>query len=100
MELVVSWFLLLLLISQTREQLILTVVMGQMLDPLMMIMVEVADLVVQGIKQNQLYLFPHPELGDAARERMGNIDAAFGEPDPARVQAQQEFLAQLLPKDS
>lgn len=57
---------------------------------------EVADLVVQGIKQNQLYLFPHPELGDAARERMQAISASFGEPDPQRMQAQQEFLSQLL----
>ncbi len=57
---------------------------------------EVADLVVQGIKQNQLYLFPHPELGDAARERMNAISESFGEPDPERVKAQEEFLSQLL----
>ena len=59
---------------------------------------EVADLVVQGIKENQLYLFPHPELGDSARERMAAMAGAFGEPDPERVKAQQEFMSQLLPK--
>jgi len=57
---------------------------------------EVADLVVQGIKQNQLYLFPHPELGDVARERMNAVSDAFGEPDPERLQAQEKFLSQLL----
>jgi NAD(P)-dependent dehydrogenase (short-subunit alcohol dehydrogenase family) len=58
---------------------------------------EVADLVVQGIKENRLYLFPHPELGDAARERTATMAAAFGEPDPERLKAQQEFMSQLLP---
>ncbi len=59
---------------------------------------EVADLVVQGIKSNQLYLFPHPEMKEAAQVRTSEMLAAFGEADPERVAAQQRFMAQLLPK--
>jgi len=58
---------------------------------------EVADLVVQGIKDNQLYLFPHPEMKEAARARAEEMLAAFGEADAERVAAQQRFMAQLLP---
>ena len=57
---------------------------------------EVADLVVEGIKSNQLYLFPHPELKASAEERAQNLLAAFGEADPERVKAQEEFMSQLL----
>ncbi|MEM7001640.1 MAG: SDR family NAD(P)-dependent oxidoreductase [Pseudomonadota bacterium] len=57
---------------------------------------EVADLVVQGIKTNQLYLFPHPELKSAVEARVGEILNSFGEADPERVKAQEEFLSQLL----
>ena len=57
---------------------------------------EVAELVVSGIRDNSLYLFPHPELGAAALERMNQMSEAFGEPDPERVKAQEEFMAQLL----
>ncbi len=60
---------------------------------------EVADLVVQGIKDNTLYLFPHPEMKDAAVTRMAAIAESFGEADPARVQAQEQFMAALLPAD-
>ena len=59
---------------------------------------EVADLVVHGIKNNQFYLFPHPEMKDAAQARISELLAAFGEADPARVAAQEQFMAQLLPK--
>ncbi len=61
---------------------------------------EVADLVVQGIKSGQFYLFPHPELQDAARQRMEELMASFGEADPQRLAAQQEYMAQLLPDDN
>jgi len=59
---------------------------------------EVADLVVHGIKSNQFYLFPHPEMKDAAQQRVNEMLGAFGEADPERVAAQQRFMAQLLPK--
>ena len=58
---------------------------------------EVADLVVQGIKDNQFYLFPHPELKAAAQTRMETMMAAFGEPDPERLAAQEAFMSELLP---
>ena len=58
---------------------------------------EVADMVVQGIKDNQLYLFPHPEMKAATEQRVQGLLDAFGEADPARVAAQEEFLSQLLP---
>ena len=57
---------------------------------------EVADLVVQGIKDNQLYLFPHPEMKEAVVARMTALAEAFGEADPERLKAQQEFMADLL----
>ncbi len=57
---------------------------------------EVAQLVVQGIKDNLLYLFPHPELKASAEARVQAILEAFGEADPERVRAQEEFLASLL----
>ena len=60
---------------------------------------EVAEVVVQGIKDNQLYLLPHPELKTATEQRMESVLGAFGEADPARVAAQEEFLAALLPSD-
>ena len=58
---------------------------------------EVADLVVQGIKTGQFYLFPHPELKAATEARTEEILGSFGEADPARVAMQEEFLAALLP---
>jgi len=59
---------------------------------------EVADLVVRGIKNNQFYLFPHPEMKDVAQQRVDELLAAFGEADPERIAAQQRFMAALLPK--
>jgi NAD(P)-dependent dehydrogenase (short-subunit alcohol dehydrogenase family) len=57
---------------------------------------EVAQLVVDGIRSNKLYLFPHPELKAAAQARMEALMDAFGEPDPERLKAQEEFMAELL----
>ena len=58
---------------------------------------EVADMVVQGIKTEQFYLFPHPEMKDATEARTQEILGSFGEADPSRVAAQEEFLSALLP---
>jgi NAD(P)-dependent dehydrogenase (short-subunit alcohol dehydrogenase family) len=58
---------------------------------------EVAELVVQGIKNDQFYLFPHPEMKEAAQARVNEMLNAFGEADPERVAAQQRFMSQLLP---
>ena len=57
---------------------------------------EVAQLVVDGIRSNQFYLFPHPELKGAAETRMQAMMDAFGEPDPERLKAQEQFMAELL----
>jgi len=57
---------------------------------------EVAQLVVDGIRSNQLYLFPHPELKASAEARMEAMLEAFGEADPERLRAQEEFMASLL----
>ncbi len=57
---------------------------------------EVAELVVQGIKENRLYLFPHPELKASAAGRMEALMGAFGEPNPERLAAQEAFMAALL----
>jgi NAD(P)-dependent dehydrogenase (short-subunit alcohol dehydrogenase family) len=72
---------------------IMNLAMNTGIDP-----AEVADLVVQGIRNNQFYLFPHPEMKEAARVRIDEMLDAFGEADPQRVAAQQQFMAQLLPK--
>lgn len=57
---------------------------------------EVAQLVVDGVKHNLMYLFPHPELKASTELRVQTILDAFGEADPERVRAQEEFLAGLL----
>jgi NAD(P)-dependent dehydrogenase (short-subunit alcohol dehydrogenase family) len=57
---------------------------------------EVAELVIEGIKNNQFYLFPHPEMKEAAALRMQEVLDAFGEPDPERVKAQELYMAELL----
>ena len=43
---------------------------------------EVADLVVDGIRNNRLYLFPHPESREFIRRRFDRIDRAFAERTP------------------
>jgi NAD(P)-dependent dehydrogenase (short-subunit alcohol dehydrogenase family) len=60
---------------------------------------EVADVVVKGIKDNELYLFPHPEMKAATEQRMTAMLQAFGEPDPERVATHEQFLSALLPGD-
>ena len=57
---------------------------------------EVAQLVVDGVRKNLMYLFPHPELKASTEARVQAILDAFGEADPERVKAQEEFLASLL----
>lgn len=57
---------------------------------------EVAQMVVNGVRQNLMYLFPHPELKASTEARVQAILDAFGEADPARVRAQEEFLASLV----
>jgi len=57
---------------------------------------EVAQLVVDGVRHNLMYLFPHPELKASTELRVQTILDAFGEADPERVRAQEEFLANLL----
>ncbi len=57
---------------------------------------EVAELVVEGVKNNQFYLFPHPEMKEAAANRMQELLNAFGEPDPQRVAAQAAYMSELL----
>lgn len=58
---------------------------------------EVAELVVHGIKTGQFYLLPHPELKKATAARTEEILNSFGEADPARVAALEEFASALLP---
>lgn len=57
---------------------------------------DVADMVVQGVKDNQFYLFPHPEMKGSAEERARTLLDAFGEPDPERIRAQEQFMSALL----
>ena len=61
---------------------------------------EVAEMVVAGIRSNQLYLFPHPELKASAEARAAAVLDAFGEADPERLAAQEAFLSQLLEQPS
>lgn len=57
---------------------------------------EVADHVVAGIKANTLHILPHPEMKQAAADRMQAVLDAFGEADPERVAAQEKFMSELL----
>ena len=56
----------------------------------------VAQKVVDAIKANQLYVFPHAEFRDAAAARFASIVESFGEPDADRLAAQAEFMAGLV----
>lgn len=56
---------------------------------------EVAELVVTGIKKDQLYLFPHPEMKQAAQTRMETMLQDFGTASPEREAAQQQFMDSL-----
>ena len=53
---------------------------------------EVADMVLTGVRNNQLYLFPHPEMKAMVEARQQALLDAFGEPDPERLRAQQAFI--------
>lgn len=55
----------------------------------------VAELVVRGIRRDQLYLFPHAEMQLAAAARAEAIQQAFGELDPERLAAMAGFAAGL-----
>ena len=57
---------------------------------------EVADLVVNGIKQNRFYLFPHPEMKAYAAGRVDELMASFGEADPERIKLQQQLMSGLI----
>ncbi|MFK7915924.1 MAG: SDR family NAD(P)-dependent oxidoreductase [Pseudomonadales bacterium] len=55
----------------------------------------VAELVVAGIKRNELYVFPHPEMRQAAQTRMEAMLQGFGPAAPERDAAQQQFMESL-----
>lgn len=57
---------------------------------------EVAQVVVNGIKANEFYLFPHPEMKSFASARSEELLDSFGEADPAREAVQHEFMQSLL----
>ncbi len=57
---------------------------------------DVAEQVVEAVKSNALYIFPHPELKQSAVDRMNAIVGAFGEADPERIAAQEKFMSELL----
>ncbi|MEM1434913.1 MAG: SDR family NAD(P)-dependent oxidoreductase [Pseudomonadota bacterium] len=57
---------------------------------------EVAEQVVAAVKADALYIFPHPELKGAVEARATAMLDAFGEPDPERLAAQEQFMAALL----
>lgn len=57
---------------------------------------EVAQVVVNGVKGNEFYLFPHPEMKSFAGARSEELLESFGEADPAKVAAQHEFMQSLL----
>ncbi len=47
--------------------------------------VEVGEIVLRGIRRNDLYIFTQPEFRDGLRERFDAILATLGEPDPVRA---------------
>jgi len=57
---------------------------------------EVAQRVVDAIKADSLYVFPHAEFRDAAAARFDEILNSFGEPDPERLARQAELMGALL----
>jgi len=70
---------------------IMQTAMGTGIDP-----DEVGEMVLQGVRNNELYLFPHPEMKEATAARFAHILDAFGEADPERVKAQEELMGALL----
>lgn len=59
---------------------------------------EVAQRVVDAIRSDSLYVFPHAEFREAAAARFNDILQSFGEPDPARLARQAELMGDLLKK--
>lgn len=57
---------------------------------------EVGEMVLHGVKNNELYLFPHPEMKEATAARFAHILDSFGEASPERIKAQEEFMASLM----
>ncbi|MGI9327377.1 MAG: SDR family NAD(P)-dependent oxidoreductase [Pseudomonadales bacterium] len=76
--------------AQTHNQ-IMQLAMGAGIDA-----DEVSELVLHGVRHNELYLFPHPEMKEATAARFGHILDAFGEADPERLKLQEELMAGLL----
>lgn len=70
---------------------VMQMAMGTGIDP-----DEVGEMVLQGVKNNQLYLFSHPEFKEATAARFSHILDAFGEADPERLKAQQELMSGLI----
>jgi len=70
---------------------VMQMAMGTGIDP-----DEVGEMVLQGVKTNQLYLFSHPEFKEATAARFKHILDAFGEADPERVKAQEELMSGLI----
>jgi NAD(P)-dependent dehydrogenase (short-subunit alcohol dehydrogenase family) len=70
---------------------IMQMAMGSAIEP-----EEVAEMVVNGIKNNELYLFPHAEMKSAAEARLQEVVGAFGEADPERLRIHEEFMGSLL----
>lgn len=60
---------------------------------------EVAQRVVDAIRSDQLYVFPHAEFKDAAAARFTSILESFGEPDAARLALQEEKMKALLRRE-
>jgi hypothetical protein len=46
---------------------------------------EVGEIVLEGIRRNDLYIFTQPEFRQGLRERFDAILATLGEPDPERA---------------
>lgn len=59
---------------------------------------EVAQRVVDAIKADSLYVFPHAEFRDATAARFNEILQSFGEPDQERLARQAEFMGELVKK--
>ncbi len=57
---------------------------------------EVGELVLHGVRNNELYLFPHPEMKAATAARFEHILDAFGEADPERIKAQEALMGALI----
>ncbi len=57
---------------------------------------EVAQRVVDAIKSDSLYVFPHAEFREATGARFNEILQSFGEPDQERLAKQAEFMGELV----